>query len=183
MRFLNRVELPPGRYQLRVAAHDSGSTKVGAVLYDLEVPDFTKGALSLSGIVLTSRSGAAQPTLRADPQLQQILPGPPIGRRTFPPNDEISLFVEAYDNEGSKAHKVDITATVTTEEGRVLFKTNEVRDSSELAGKRGGFGYMTRIPLRELAPGSYVLTVSAKSTIGDSTAVQREVQFRIGERG
>ncbi len=44
-RMLNRMELPPGRYQLRVAAHDSGGGAVGSVLYDLEVPDFNKEPL------------------------------------------------------------------------------------------------------------------------------------------
>ena len=32
LRLLNRLELPPGRYQLRVAAHDSGGGNVGSVL-------------------------------------------------------------------------------------------------------------------------------------------------------
>ena len=183
-RFLNRVELPPGRYQLRVAAHDSGSGKVGTVIYDLDVPDFSKGALSMSGIAITSTAGSVQPTLRADPQLVQVLPGPPIGRRTFQRDDEMALFAEVYDNQGStKGHKVEITATVTTDEGKVLFKNNEVRESSELGGKRGGYGYTTRIPLKDLAPGRYVLTVSARSTLGDGSTVQRQVQFTIGGRG
>ena len=64
-----------------------------------------------------------------------VLPGPPIGLRTFPQNDEIALFAEVYDNAGSTPHKVDITATVTTDEGKVLFKADEVRDSSDLGGK------------------------------------------------
>jgi VWFA-related protein len=183
LRFLHRVELPPGRYQLRLAAHDSGNGKVGTVIYDLDVPDFSKGALSLSGIVLTSTAGSRQPTVRADPQLAQVLPGPPIGRRVFSRDDEIALFAEAYDNQGSKDHKVEITATVTTDEGKVLFKKNEVRESSELGGKRGGYGYETRIPLRDLAPGNYVITVSARSTLGQDATVQRQVQFSIGGRG
>ena len=42
VRLLNRVDLPPGRYQLRVAAHDAAAATLGSVLYDLEVPDFAK---------------------------------------------------------------------------------------------------------------------------------------------
>ena len=58
-------------------------------------------------------------------------------------------------------------ATVTTDEGKVLFKTEEMRDSSDLAGKRGGYGYTTRIPMKDLALGSYVLKVEAKSRLGE----------------
>ncbi len=51
-----------------------------------------------------------------------MLPGPPIALRSFPQNDEIALFAEVYDNAGGTPHKVDITATVTTDEGKVMFK-------------------------------------------------------------
>ena len=44
LRTLSRFELPPGRYQLRVAANELATKSVGSVLYDLDVPDFTKGA-------------------------------------------------------------------------------------------------------------------------------------------
>ncbi len=159
LRLLNRVELPPGRYQIRFAAHDSGGGSVGTVTYDLDVPDFAKLPFSMSGLVLTSAAALVQPTVRPDEPLRQVLPGPPVAARSFPQNDEIALFAEVYDNQASKPHKVDITTTVTSDEGRVVVKTDEVRDSSELQGRRGGYGFATRIPLKELAPGSYVLTV------------------------
>ena len=98
---------------------------------------------------------------------------------TFPQNDEIALFAEVYDNAGATPHKVDITTTVTTDEGKVLFKTDEMRDSSDLGGKRGGYGYTTRVPLKDLAPGSYVLKVEARSRLKDTPPVARELQFTV----
>ena len=50
VRLLNRIDLPPGRYQLRVAARDTGRRRVGSVIYDLEVPDFYKLPFSMSGL-------------------------------------------------------------------------------------------------------------------------------------
>jgi len=179
LRMLNRLDLPPGRYLLRIAAHDAAGGNVGSVQYDLDVPDFVKAPFSISGLVLTSASGSALPTARADEQLKPMLPGPPIATRSFPQNDEIVLFTEVYDNAGATPHKVDITATVTTDEGKVLFKTDEVRDSTDLGGKRGGYGYTTRIPLKDLAPGSYVLKVGAKSRLGQTPPVARELQFTV----
>jgi hypothetical protein len=178
LRLLSRIELPPGRYQLRVAAHDSGGGAVGSVLYDLDVPDFAKLPLSMSGVVLAS-AAAREPTVRADEALRQVLPGPPVASRSFPQNDDVAMFVEVYDNETSKPHKVDIVTTVTTDEGAVMAKTEEVRDSSELLGHRGGYGYASRIATKGLTPGSYVLTVSARSRLGDAPAAERRVEFTV----
>ncbi|HKB13048.1 MAG TPA: VWA domain-containing protein [Vicinamibacterales bacterium] len=179
LRMLNRLDLPPGKYQLRVAAHDTNGGNVGSVQYDLAVPDFQKAPFSISGLVLTSGLGSALPTVRADEQLKQVLPGPPISMRRFAQNDEIALFAEVYDNDGGKPHKVDITTTIITDEGRVLFKTDETRDSSDLGGARGGYGYTTKIPMKDLAPGKYVLKVEGKSRLGNTPAVGREVRIEV----
>src|SRR5207248_11553983 len=54
LRMLNRLDLPPGKYQLRIAAHDSAGGNVGSVQYDLEVPDYAQAPISRRGRVLTS---------------------------------------------------------------------------------------------------------------------------------
>jgi VWFA-related protein len=179
LRMLNRLDLPPGKYQLRIAAHDPSGGNVGSVQYDLDVPDYTKAPFSMSGLVLTSGAGSAFPTVKQDEQLKPMMPGPPVALRAFPQNDEIALFTEVYDNAGATPHKVDIVTTVTTDEGKVLFKTDEVRDSTDLGGKRGGYGYATRVPLKDLALGSYVLKVEAKSRLKDTPPVARELQFTV----
>jgi VWFA-related protein len=179
VRMLNRIEVPPGRYQLRVAAHDGGGGLVGSVLYDLTVPDFTKAPIGMSGITLTSIASSLRPTVRPDEQLRAVLPASPVGNRVFPQNDEIALFAEVYDNSASTPHKVDITATITTDEGRVMFKTDEERDSSDLGGRSGGYGFTAKVPLRELAPGSYVLTVGARSRVSPNPSVERQVRITV----
>lgn len=179
LRLLSRVDLPPGRYQVRAAAHDSGGGNIGSVLYDLDIPDFNKAPLSMSGVVLTSARGALTPTARPDEPLRQVLPGPPVATRAFAPGDDLALFAEIYDNEASKLHKVDITTRVTTDEGKVITQTDEVRDSTDIQGPRGGYGYATRIPLTDLPSGLYVLTVSARSRLGDTPPAERHIQFTI----
>ena len=180
-RLLNRLELPPGRYQLRVAAHDGGGRKTGSVLYDLDVPDFSKLPFSMSGIALGSALEDATPLARIDEQLRALLPAVPSAQLTFSPGDELVLFVEVYDNQGDKPHKVDLAATITTDDGAELFKMDEVRDSTEMQSKRGGYGYVARLPLRGLEAGSYVLTVSARSRLGDGPSAERQTIFRVGE--
>jgi hypothetical protein len=181
MRTLSRFDLPPGRYQLRVVANDLSTKSVGSVLYDLDVPDFTKGPISMSGVALTSAASSRVPTVRPDDELRQILPAAPMGSRVFPVGDELFLFAEIYDNAGGSPHKVDITTTVTADEGKQLFKSEDVRDSSELQGKSGGYGYSARVPLEGMPPGLYVLKVEARSRLGQGPTTNRQVQFRIVE--
>ena len=52
-RLVNQLSLPPGRYQLRIAAATRNG-RTGSVLYDLEVPDFSKEKFVMSGVSLTS---------------------------------------------------------------------------------------------------------------------------------
>jgi hypothetical protein len=179
LRVLNRLDLPPGKYQFRVAAHDSTGGNVGSVQMDLEVPDFQKVPFSVSGITLTSGAGSQMPTVRPDEQLKAVLPGPAVALRTFPQNDEVAVFAEVYDNAGATPHKVDITASVITDEGKVMFTANEVRDSTELGGKTGGYGYSTKIPMKDLPPGAYVLKVEAKSRLADTPTASRDVRIRV----
>jgi hypothetical protein len=149
------------------------------VTYDLEVPDFYKLPFSMSGVVLTSLSTGAMVTLKPDEELKDVLPAPPVAQRTFPRGDEIALFAEVYDNEGASPHKVDFVTTITSDDGKVVFKTEEERASSEIGGSRGGYGYSARVPLGDIPPGSYVLTVEARSRLGKNRTVSRQVPIRV----
>ncbi len=179
VRILNRLDLEPGRYQLRVASHDSIGGAVGSVTWDLDVPDFAKDPLTMSGIVLTSVTSSSWPVGKADEQMRKALPAQPTALRAFPRDDEVALFAEVYDNRVLVPHQVDIISTVLSYEGRVLFKTQEERSSIEVAGgSRAAYGYMARIPLRDIPPGAYVLNVRARSSLGGGQA-ERQVQFTV----
>ena len=73
-RVLNRIELPAGRYQLRLAARDAAKQVVGSVLYDLEVPDFSKAPLMMSGLALMSASAGQMMTAPPDKSFTEVLP-------------------------------------------------------------------------------------------------------------
>jgi len=177
-RVLTRMELPPGTYQLRVAARNNVGT-IGSVHYDLVVPDFAKAPLSISGVVVSSAAAGGVPTAGSITELANALPGPPTTARTFAASDELAVLAEVYDNQGAQSHSVDISATLKAE-GRVqVFANSERRSSTELGGARGGYGYTARIPLKDLAAGLYVLTIEARSSLGGNPPVARDVQIRI----
>ena len=83
VRVSTRLQLPPGRYQLRVAGRESATGRVGSVNYDLDVPDFTQEPIALSGVVISSASGLRMSTAKPDEELKGALPGPPVAERTF----------------------------------------------------------------------------------------------------
>jgi len=177
-RVQSRLELPPGFYQLRVAAREGGG-RAGSVHYDLLVPDFGKEPTAMSGLVLSSVAAGGVPTAGEVAELGKALPAPPTTARVFNSNDELAVLAEIYDNQGAQPHSMDITATLKAD-GRVsVFTNTERRASKELGGARGGYGYTARIPLTDLAAGLYVLRVEAKSSLGGTAAVAREVQIRI----
>jgi len=178
-RLLNRLDLKPGRYQLRLASHDTAGGAVGSLVYDLDVPDFSKDKFRMSGIVLTSMSGSAMPTIQSDEQLRTLLPAAPIAQRIFPPNDELALYTEIYDNSGRAPHRVDIVTTVRSDAGTTYFTTEDERDSSELKSGPGGYGHAARIPLTGLSPGAYVLTVEATSRLSGDFSDERRIRFRV----
>ncbi|HEX4347755.1 MAG TPA: VWA domain-containing protein [Vicinamibacterales bacterium] len=181
LRVFNRVELPPGRYQMRIGAHDNGADTIGSVTYDLEIPDFYKLPFSMSGLALTSLATGGMVVVKQDDQMKGALPAPPVAERAFPQNDEIALFAEVYDND-TAPHKVDIETRLTSDAGKVVYKADEEHSSSELGGARGGYGYQARVPLGDVDPGLYVLTVEAKSRLGRDVGASRQVQITVTER-
>jgi hypothetical protein len=171
---VSQFALPPGRYQLRAAALAADAKNSGAVQYDLEVPDFSKARFSLSSAVLVS-SWASLSIAAADKHLDETLPEPTT-RREFSSEEELTVYVEPYDSQRTPAHRVSVTSTVRADDGRVVFKHVEERSNEELQAARG---VSTRIPLKELGPGLYVLTVEARSELGNLEPVSQLLQFRI----
>jgi VWFA-related protein len=180
VRMATRLHLPPGRYQIRVAAKEGGTGRVGTVNYDIDVPDFSQDPLMMSGIAITSASSVRTSTVKPDEELKAALPAPPVAVREFPKGDEMAVFAEIYDNDPKTPHTVDITSTVVGEDGKTVFTSHEERQSSDLQGKPGGYGHAARFPTVDFAPGTYVLTIEARSRAGKNPpTVTRSVQFRI----
>ena len=181
VRILRHLSVPPGRYQVRVAAQDNGKTKQGSVHFDLDAPDFTKDPIALSNVVLAATADRAvysPPKPGFDP-FNGLLPGAPSALREFPNDSEIAAVAEVYVNKPAPTHRIDITSTVKADDGRVVFTHSEERSSEELHGTPGGFGYAVRIPIKGWVPGLYVLTIDAKSRLNNVEPATRVIQFEV----
>jgi VWFA-related protein len=179
VRVTRRLEIPPGRYVLRVGARDVGSGAVGSVSYDLDVPDFSRQALAMSGLLLTSASASRTPTANPDAEFKEVLRAPPAALRSFPSGDLLSFFVEVYDNQTGTPHRVSIKSTILTDAGNVVHSSEDERRSDELKGQRGGYGYSATVPLKEFSPGRYVLRVEARTLLAGGGQASREVEFTV----
>jgi VWFA-related protein len=176
-RVMSAVNLPPGRYQLRVSVADAEGI-AGSVVDTLEVPDFYKQPIAMSALSLTSVGGRLVPTAKVkDDPVTPLLMAPPVTGRTFSRDDQITLFTEIYENQQNvPPHTVDITTEVRADGGRVVFNNAEQRSSTELKG-RGGYGYVVQVPLNDFTPGVYVVHVEGKS-LGRSVSKDVQIQVR-----
>ena len=181
-RVTRRLEVPPGKYQLRIGARESGAGRLGTIIYDLDAPDFAKGNITMSGIAVSSASGSRIPTASPTPgvnEFKDVLPAPPSASRDFSRPDTLAVFAEVYDNDVKTPHRVEITAAVVSDDGKIVHTTTDQRKSDELQGSTGGYGYTTQIPLTAMAPGRYVLRLTATSLLGKPAPVVREIEFRV----
>jgi VWFA-related protein len=190
-RVLTKMDLPPGRYQLRVAAGNA-TGKVGTVLYDVEVPDFSKSPLGMSGVALTARSAQEVVTMKPMDPLAEMLPAPPTAAREFARGDILALFAEFYENmPNTPPHTLDFRAELRAEGGQVVQSASDERSSTELTGPStgaqgapkgrgiGGYGFNAQLSLADVEPGLYVLHVEGRSHQGAAPNVSRDIQIRI----
>jgi VWFA-related protein len=180
-RTLSRLDLAPGRYQLRVAAREQGTNNGGSVIHDVVVPDYDTGSLNLSHLLLASRGAAQAMTTRPDPLLKDRLPLPPTATRTFDRGDVVTIFAEAYDSGGS-GQPVELVTTVSDVAGRVVFRSNETVEAVKHDAERRSWTHRIDVPLADLAAGFYVVRVDARRTGGQSSSVSRELVFSVTER-
>ncbi len=190
LRIVSEMHLLPGRYQLRAAA-GNGTGRAGSVVYDIDVPDYTKQPLMMSSIVLTTNAPLESTTLRPRDTLRGVLPGPVIAVRDFDRDDTITVFAEVYENLSGRtpAHSVDVELQLLDarppspsgfgEPGTPVRRVTQQRSSSELQGARGGYGVLLDVPLKDLAAGTYVIRLQAQANIKDRVSVAREIEIRV----
>jgi VWFA-related protein len=64
LRVVSQLDLPEGRYQIRVASASGGNS--GSVIYDLDVPDFSDGDFTMSGVSLATATSDETVTLKGE---------------------------------------------------------------------------------------------------------------------
>ncbi len=178
-----RIALAPGRYQVRIGVRESGAGELGSVFYDLEVPDFTKGDVAMSGLLITAASSRLLLTPEPDTTVPAaLLPGPATSRREFVQGDTLNVFAEVYDNARGQRRDIEVATTLLAEIGTDVFRsTQSLGADGQGSAKNSSFQYSTSIPLKDIAPGRYLLRVdaTARGAATDSGRTSRETLITV----
>jgi VWFA-related protein len=171
MRIVSRVEVPPGTYRLMVGAAQTPSGIRGSVLTEINVPDFDRQPLTLSGIAVTTSVSGRMYTARTDGLLDDVLGAPPTAARELSVDSDLWVYGEIYDHR-SDAGDVIADVTVKSADGKVVYQT-----PFEPAPVQ--FGHLARIPLKELGTGTFAATIEARSATPTPVSATRTVPFRV----
>lgn len=170
---LTRIDLKPGRYSLRIGAHNTVIDKSGSVFINVDVPDFSRERLSLSGLLLTaSSSPMAAPT----DALHGVLPIAPSTLRHFDAQDRVSVFVRVYQGGKESLQTVAMGVRLTDAEGRTVTSSTESIPGERFAPARA-FDYSVPMVVSSLAPGAYLLEVEARASISEPG--RRQIRFHM----
>jgi VWFA-related protein len=163
-----RIDLKPGRYELRVAAESRTQAKAGSVYVSVDVPDFSKPPIALSGAVLTLSPAVAAPH---SAEIGAILPVFPTARRDVA-GRTATAFVRLYQGGRKTLAPVELRTRILDSADRVVFEGTET-----LAPDRFGAGraadHLWPLPA-DLPAGEFVLLFDA--TAGTAAAT-RSLRF------
>ena len=97
---------------------------------------------ALSGVTIGSLETSRIRTMNAKAVFASTLPGHASATREFAVGDVLGLYVEAYEQlQNATPHTVTFTAELRADGGTSVRKVAEERSSTELQGKRGGYGF------------------------------------------
>ena len=166
--FGSRVDVPPGRYQIRLAAV-SASGEIGSVFTEVQVPDFG-AALALGGLSLAS---PAAPTAKLAELLAGVLPLVPLASSELPAGTQVVAQLPL--RVSSRATGPLTIAAKLTRDGAAPQSLDAPAPDVKPFAAAGGSVYTVALPAN-LGVGNYRLVVEA--ALGREKAT-REVRFRV----
>ena len=172
---LSRLELRPGRYQLRFGVQSELMKKAGSVYQEIEIPDFRKVPLSLSGVVI-----GAVPSLPSSPKeyLANLVPVTPTTQRSFSAADRVTAFLRIYQGGRKPALPSVLTTSIVNAADREVHRAVQTF-AAEAFGASRAHDLRIDVPLELLEPGPYLLRVEAAA---DTHRASREVRFFVRGR-
>ena len=168
---LSRLAVKPGRrYNVRVAA--ALGDRTGMVFTDVEVPNFAKDQLSVSGLVMS----VAPPAVTAQPRLLSgVLSFTPSTTRDFRPGMTATAFLRVTQGGSKPPAAVNVAATIRNETNGVDFERRATIDNSSFGAARSA-DYRLELPIATLTPGPHLLTIEI---VLDKSVVTRDARFTI----
>ena len=168
---LGRLDLLPGRYEVRVGTETAGGQRASVYTY-VDVPNFAKDDLSLSGLVLERTPTG--PVASKD-ALAGLLPVVPTTAREFARTDHIAAFLRLYQGGRGSPSPVQIVARIVNDRNETVFQQTTALGTEHFDRNRSA-DYRLSVPLGQLAAGEYLLTIEA---IRDRHREHRDARFTV----
>lgn len=178
LKYTHTVFPRPGLYQVRVAARDALSGRVGTVKSWIEIPNLSQKKLTLSSVVVGERL-AANSVEVVGPRLFSNQIPLNIARR-FKPDSFLRCLVFVYNASRSGSDRVaDVAIQVQVLRNNKPVITTAIKQIATQPGQdQDRLPYASEISLKGLAPGRYVLNISAIDRAA-RTSASEQVRFDI----
>jgi VWFA-related protein len=167
-----RLDLRPGRYNLRLVAERRRDGLAGSIHATVVVPDFARDRLSLSGVAI-SRAGGLPLGNRA--ALDGLLPIAPTAIREFSSDDRVGAFLRVHRSTGRPPQPVVLETEVIDAAGALVVTATRTI-GADAFDARATAEQRFDLPLTQLDAGVYLLRFVA--TAGEERA-QRDVRFSV----
>jgi VWFA-related protein len=175
LRVLSSIAVATGRYELRVGVRNVESQESGSVYADVDVPDFAKTTLSMSGIAIRI-DGATAGAMAVPTALAAVLPASTTTGRVFTASDKVAVRACLYTTAKAPT-AMTVTESVLNASGEVVSEQVQVVNAERFIGAPRAAVVDDPLALQGLPSGSYLLVLRAAAIGG--TPIERRVPFRI----
>lgn len=168
---LSRIDLKPGRYQLRIGASVGSLSTQGSVYYDIDVPDFSSAPVSMSGLVLSATGGGEVAPKDA---LTAVMPVIPTTRRTFAAEQQVSAFMRLYQGGKGGLVAVPIRVQLIDTTDKIVMDRHQEITAAQFTKERSA-NILIPIQVDRLAAGEYLLRIASATF----DTIRREARIRV----
>ena len=175
--FTYPAKLPPGLYQVRVAARDDKSGRIGSAHAWIEIPDLAKKKLTMSTLLLGERTQAMMKNV-SDPG--GVNPIALSASHRFDRQSTLRFLLFAYNTTVSPAdQKPDVAVQVQViRDNQPVITTALRKITTDGVLDLTRLPYAAEIPLSELLPGRYMLQVSLIDRVSKQSTT-RQTHFDV----
>jgi hypothetical protein len=177
-RYVERLALKPGTYQVRVGVLELATERIGTATTWVEVPDLSKGKLTLSAIILTREGGEDQRETKEGKETkdgrepkarrgaESMSPAVTQGIRVYKQGDSLNYDLIIYAGSGKNRKQDEML--MRTEIGQAdveLYRSAWSSVASRATARdKKGTQVSGQIKLNNVTPGIYELRVSVKDS-------------------
>jgi VWFA-related protein len=186
-RYVERVALKPGVYQVRAGVLESATERIGTATAWVEVPDLGKGKLALSAIIL-NRTADANPAAKSntDANADSMSPAVTQGIRVYKRGEVLGYDLMVYPtfskafNKNEQTNDDLLMQTQFIQSGDQLVFQSQWRavTSRAVQNDKKGIHVSEQFKLNSLKPGIYELRITVKDS-KSKKPVERSVLFAV----